>query len=81
MYALIKRHKFHFIFMGFLYAGVRRKANDLWFDNDFKDVFPDIFYPYRDRYEDPKMCIIQELSKQRYNPQEDIVLSRKKRKI
>lgn len=33
-----------------IYCFARKKAKDLWFDNNFKDVFSEIFYPTKNRY-------------------------------
>ena len=66
-------------FFAMTYIHIREKVNIYWVKNDFKDIFPEVFTPWKERYikkeddEELHECILS----LRKNPTEDIVERRK----
>lgn len=71
----IKR-KNKFIVYSLVYLGIyklfRLKIKDLWYDNDFKEIFSEIFYPYRRRFNKEYYEI--------HNKREDLIIKQNKEK-
>lgn len=74
-----KKMIFKSVFMTMAYIHIREKVNIYWVKNDFKDIFPEVFTPWKERYikreDDIELhdCILS----LRKNPTEDIVERRK----
>ena len=75
----MNKHKiFAFSFtLLFVYVNFRRTVKNMWFENDFKDVFPEVFYPYKKRYEINERPLHEEILNLKYNIKEDIAERRK----
>ncbi len=81
MLKLIKKNQIKFIGLGFMYIYLCRKSNDLWFDNDFREIFPEIFSPYKRRYDDENdENILDVYAQLKKNEDMDIISKRRNKK-
>lgn len=71
----------HSIIITLLYFFLRNKVNIYWINNDFKDIFPEVFYPWRLRYErSENNDLFTSISSLKYDIKENIVENRKSNK-
>ena len=89
-------NKLKFLGLGYFYIFFCRKSNDLWvllkklifiqFENDFRDTFPEIFHPYKRRFdfsnkEGENNNIIQAYNSLNKNEEFDIINKRRNKKM
>jgi hypothetical protein len=77
---IIKKYVFPSFCVLSFYVFFCRKANDLWFENDFRKVFPEIFAPYSKRYShtfEDGWNILQEIPKLKPNEDQNILNKRR----
>ncbi len=73
------KYLLHGAFMTMIYFQFRDKVGVYVIENDFKDVFPEVFYPWKERYrpKDIDETMIECLLSLKKNDKEDIVKRRK----
>lgn len=76
---IIINAKYSILILGIAYIQIRRKTKDLWFDNDFKDIFPEVFSPWTERYKtkDDDISISDCILSLKHKVKEDIAERRK----
>lgn len=71
----------HSIIITLIYFFIRNKVNIYWINNDFKDIFPEVFYPWRLRYEKSDNTeLLTCIRSFKYEIKENIVENRKSNK-
>ncbi len=82
MFKFFKEYKYRLVGLSFIYIFFCRKAKDLWFENDFRQTFPEIFSPYTRRFDmlEKEETIMEVYNSLRRIEELDIVSRRKNKK-